>query len=100
MPVHPIDIMIPVKRSPDIRQMVNTAASQRPEYLQQQFAERLKRQVVHNDKHVRQTDKTDDRTNGRGKSQQESRRENRDKETKRAALYSFMGRGSLIDLRV
>ena len=101
MSLRPIDMQMPVQRSADVIQASNNAAH-RPEYLQQHFAERLQREVEHNEKHVRKSNKSEEDTikrEGRGNSKHGSERDNKEKEKKRAALSSLMG-GSLLDIRV
>jgi len=90
----------PVQRSADVIQASNNAAH-RPEYMHQQFAERLQRETEHNDRHVRQSNKSEERAvgrEGRGHSRNGSRKES-DKDKKKAALRSLIS-GSTLDIRV
>ena len=99
MSLRPIDMQMPVQRSADVVQASNNAAH-RPEYLQQQFAERLQREADHNDKHVRQSNKSEEETinrEGRGGSRRGAKKDEKDK--KKAALRAFNG-GSIIDIKV
>ena len=70
MSLRPIDMQTPVQRSADVAQSSNNAAH-RPEYMHQQFAERLQREAEHNDRHVRQSNKSEEENinrDGRGHS--------------------------------
>ncbi|MDR2650328.1 MAG: hypothetical protein LBB94_11530 [Clostridiales bacterium] len=101
MSLRPVDMQMPVQRSADAIQASNNAAH-RPEYQRQWFAERLRREAEHNERHVRKSNKPEEETidrEERGRSKHESNRENKEKEKKKAALAAFMG-GSLLDIRV
>jgi len=101
MSLRPIDMQMPVQRSADVVQASNNAAH-RPENLHQQFAERLRRETEHNDKHVRQSNKPEEGTidrEGRERSKRGSDRENKEKEKKKAALSAFKS-GNILDIRV
>ena len=101
MSIRPIDMQMPVQRSADVIQASNNAAH-RPEHLHQQFAERLQREAQYNEKHVRQSNKSEEETTkreNRKDSKHNSDRKNKDKEKKKAALNSFVS-GSLLDIRV
>jgi len=100
MSLRPIDMQMPVQRSADVIQASNNAAH-RPEYLHQQFAERLQRETEHNDKHVRQSNKPEEETinrDGRGNGRN-SFGKNADKEKKKAALRTLIN-GSTLDIRI
>ena len=100
MSLRPIDMQMPVQRSADVVQASNNA-SHRPEYLHQQFAERMQRETEHNEKHVRESNKSEEEAinrDGRGHSGRGSQKE-ADKEKKKAALRAFNG-GSLLDIKV
>jgi hypothetical protein len=91
----------PVQRSADVIQAANNAAHH-PENLRRQFAERLRREAAHNEKHVRHSNKPEEETikrDGRGNSKRGSNGDNRDKEKKKAALDAFAG-GGILDVRV
>ena len=99
MSLRPIDMHIAVQRSADVIQASNNAA-RRPEILHQQFAARIQREVEHNDKHVRQSNKSEEEAinrEGRGDSRRGSKKDDKDK--KKAALRAFNG-GSTIDIKV
>jgi len=101
MSLRPIDMAMPVQRSADVVQVTSNAA-RRPEYLHQQFAERLQREVDHNEKHVRQSDKPEEeiiKRDGRRQSRHGADKKSKEKEKKKAALSAFMG-GSILDIRV
>jgi len=102
MSIRPIDMQMPVQRSADVIQASNNAAH-RPEHLHQQFAERLQREAQYNEKHVRQSNKSEEETikreNRKDSKRDSDRKNNKDKEKKKAALNSFMS-GSLLDIRV
>jgi len=100
MSLRPIDMQMPVQRSADVVQASNSAA-RRPEYLHQQFAERLQREAEHNEKHVRKPHKSEKETinrEGRGHSGNGSKKDD-NKEKKRAALRASIS-GSILDIRV
>ena len=100
MSIRPIDMQMPVQRSADVIQASNNAAH-RPENLYQQFAERLQRETAHNEKHVRQSNKSEEETikrDGRRNAKQGSGRE-KEKEKKKAAIYAYKS-GSLLDIRI
>ena len=101
MSLRPIDMQMPVQRSADVIQASNNAAH-RPEYLHQQFAQRLQRETEHNDKHVRQSNRPEEeviKREGREHSKRGSERDNKEKEKKKAAINAFKS-GSIIDIRV
>jgi len=101
MSLRPIDMQTPVQRSADVVQASNNAAH-RPEYLHQQFAERLQKEAEHNDKHVRQSNRPEGeviKRENREHSKRGSERENKEKEKKKAALSAFTS-GSILDIRV
>jgi len=100
MPLRPIDMQMPVQRSADVIQASNNAA-RRPEHLHQQYAERLQREAEHNDKHVRQPNKSEEEAinrEGRRQSGRDSEKE-ANKEKKKAALHAFKS-GSILDIRI
>ena len=106
MSLRPIDMQIAVQRSGDVLQKLNSNAAHRPEFVHQQFAERLQREVEHNNNHVRQSNKSEEeqtikRDGRRHSNGSESERERKEKEKakKRAALTALMG-GNIIDIRV
>ena len=101
MPLQPIDMQMPVQRSADVILASNNAAH-RPEVMRQQFAEQLQRETEHNDKHVRQSNKTEEslmRQERRGASKRGPQGDKKDNEKKKAALELFKS-GNIIDIRV
>ena len=101
MSLRPIDMQMPVQRSADVIQASNNAAH-RPEYLHQQFAERLQRETDRNDKHVRKSNKSEEeviKREGREHSKRGYNRDNKEKDKKRAALSAFKN-GSILDIRI
>jgi len=93
-------MQMPVQRSADVVQASNNAAH-RPEYLHQQFAERLQREADRDEKQVRQPNKSEEETinrDGRGHSRRGSEKD-ADKEKKKSALHAFKS-GSILDIRI
>jgi hypothetical protein len=93
-----------VQRSPDIVQ-ASRNASQRPEVVQQQFADHMQREVERRDQQVVSSNKSEASALRKDKENKERRREEdnkgklKDKEKKIAALNAAI-KGSLIDIRI
>lgn len=102
MSLRPIDVTITLQRAPEATR-TQTGENTRPEVAQQQFADRMEREVQHQDRVVIQTNKTEDnrvdRDGKRGGSGENARKKKQQQKDKPASARSGSG-DSMFDMSV
>ena len=104
MALRPIDMTITIQNASEATRAGHTDAG-RPETVQQQFAEKLQREVQHDDQQVLQTNKTEDnrvdrdgRGNAGGGSSKKKKKPSSNQGTKQSSATS--GGKSMFDVSV